>query len=155
MNEKSFHMAELVPLMQESLSAGKSVEFSPRGISMLPMIRQGRDSVTLSPVQGKLKKFDIPLYQRDDGAFVLHRIVKVEDTYTCIGDNQFVYEPGIRQDQMIAVVTGFHRESKYIRVDAFSYRLYSRLWHYTRGIRYFFFRVRRKLGVICRRLGIK
>lgn len=155
MNEKSFHMAELVPLMKESLSAGKSVEFSPKGISMLPMIRQGRDAVILSPVSGKLKKYDLPLYQRDDGSYILHRIVKAEDTYTCIGDNQFIYEPGVRQDQIIAVVTEFYRDKRLIRTDAFRYRLYCRFWHNTRSIRYFFFRVRRKLGVICRRLGIR
>lgn len=152
MIEKSFHMEELMPLMKESLAAGKSVQFSPRGVSMLPMIRQGRDSVMLSPVQGELKKYDIPLYQRDNGAYVLHRIVKAEDTYTCIGDNQFTYEPGIRQDQVIAVVTGFYRDAKYISVAALSYRIYMRLWHWTRGIRFFFFRVRRKLGVIYRAL---
>lgn len=155
MNEKSFHMDELVPLMKESLSMGKSVEFSPRGISMLPMIRQGRDCVTLSPVQGKLKKYDLPLYQRDNGAFVLHRIVKAEDTYTCIGDNQYVYEPGVRQDQIIAVVTGFRRDKRFISAQSVLYQLYCRFWHYTRGLRFFFLRVRRKLGAICRRLGLK
>ena len=153
MDERSFHMEELMPLMRESLSAGQSFRFSPRGISMLPMLRQGKDSVTLSPVTGKLKKYDIPLYKRDDGAYVLHRITKVEDTYTCIGDNQYEYEPGIRQDQIIAVVTSFFRGDKKISADALSYRIYTRLWHWSRPVRKLLMRAKRKSRVILRKLG--
>ena len=77
MEERSFHMDDLMPLMKESLASGQSFRFSPRGISMLPMLRQGKDTVTLSPIKEPLKKYDIPLYQRDDGAYVLHRITEV------------------------------------------------------------------------------
>ena len=153
MEERSFRMNDIMPLMRESLCAGQSVHFSPRGISMLPMLRQGKDAVTLSPVTAPLKKYDIPLYQRDDGAYVLHRITKVEDTYTCIGDNQFEYEPGIRPDQVIAVVTAFSRAGKQISVNALSYRIYTRLWHWTRWPRWILFRLRRKTRVILRKLG--
>ncbi len=155
MEERSFRMAEIVPLMQESLKNGQTVQFSPRGISMLPMLRQGKDTVTLTSVTGPLKKYDIPLYQRDDGAYVLHRITKVGETYTCIGDNQFVYEPGIRQDQIIAVVCGFSRDRKQISVENFGYRIYTRLWHWTRWPRWMLFRLRRKTRVILRRIRNK
>lgn len=51
------------------------------------------------------------LYKRTDGAYVLHRIVKVEkDSYTMRGDNQFFLEPGIKQEQMIAMVSGIVRD---------------------------------------------
>ena len=69
-----------MPLIKECLAEGKTVKFSPRGTSMMPMIRQGVDSVILSAVPGKLKKFDLPLYQRKNGLFVLHRIVDVGET---------------------------------------------------------------------------
>ncbi len=152
MEERSFHMEELMPLMKESLTAGRSFRFSPRGISMLPMLRQGKDTVTLSPIKKPLKKYDIPLYQRDNGAYVLHRITKVGKTYTCIGDNQFEYEPGLREDQMIAVVTAFTRGKKQVRMDAWYYQLYVRLWHWTRPLRWILFRAKRKTRVISRRL---
>ena len=126
-----------MPLIRETLAAGKTVRFSPRGISMLPMLRQGIDSVVLSPLPGKLKKYDLPLYQRDDGHFVLHRIVKVGDTYTCIGDNQFEYEHGLRQDQMIALVTAFTRGKREIPVTNPGYRIYCRIWHWSRPLRHF------------------
>lgn len=145
MTERSVHMHELVLLMQESLAAGQTVRFSPKGISMLPMLRQGKDAVTLSPVTGPLHKYDIPLYRRDNGAYILHRIVRAGETYTCIGDNQYVLEPGVRQDQIIAVVTSFSRGDREIPMTSLGYRAYVRLWHWSRPARRFAGRVKRKL----------
>ena len=130
-------MEALMPLFLERLAAGQKIRFSPRGISMLPMLRQGIDTVTLSPVPERLKKYDLPLYRREDGSFVLHRVVAVGDTYTCMGDNQFVPEPGLRHDQMIALVTGFSRGEREFSVGHLGYRLYCRFWHYSRPLRYF------------------
>ena len=134
-----------MPLMKEQLAAGKNVRFSPRGISMLPMLRQGIDSVVLSPLPEKLKKYDLPLDQRDNGQYVLHRIVKAGETYTCIGDNQFTYEKGVRHQQLIAVVTGFYRDEKYWPVSSFRYKCYCRFWHWTRFPRHVYRWFKRKL----------
>ena len=139
----------LMPLFREQLEAGQSVRFSPRGVSMLPMLRQGIDSVVLSPLPEKLKKYDLPLYQRQDGHYALHRIVAAGETYTCMGDNQFVPEPGLKQEQMIAVVTAFYRGHREIRVSNPGYRVYCRLWHYSRPLRRFW---RRGMGFLRRRL---
>ena len=131
-------LEQLMPLFRETLAAGRSVKFSPRGTSMLPMLRQGRDSVRLSPLPEKLKKYDLPLYQRKNGAYVLHRIVKAKDTYTCIGDNQFEFEHGLKHEQMIGVVTAFYRDKREISVHSFKYWLYCRHWHHTRALRHFY-----------------
>ena len=138
--DRELPLALLMPLIKERLAAGQSVRFKPKGTSMLPMLRQGIDSVVLSPLQGKLRKFDLPLYQRKDGSFVLHRIVKAKDTYTCIGDNQFQLEPGVQHEQMIGVVTAFYRGDKRWEVTSAAYWLYCRVWHYTRTLRYVYIR---------------
>lgn len=137
-----------MPLIREKLAAGQTVQLSPVGISMLPMLRQGRDCVILKPISGRLRKYDIPLYQRDDGHYVLHRIVKAAETYTCVGDNQFQEETGVRQDQLIAVVDGFTRDGDYRSVDALSYRAYCRFWHYTRPVRWLYRGFKRRLRLI-------
>lgn len=136
---KEVELDLLMPLIKERLLAGQVIKFSPRGISMLPMLRQGIDSVVLSPLPEKLEKYDLPLYQRDDGHYVLHRIVKVEEElkYTCCGDNQFVLEPGLRHEQMIALVTAFTRGEKEHSVKEPIYWLYCRGWHYSRPLRHF------------------
>ncbi|MBQ7230942.1 MAG: S24/S26 family peptidase [Oscillospiraceae bacterium] len=128
---------DLMPLMREQLEAGRNVRFSPRGVSMLPMLRQGIDSVVLSPLPEHLEKYDLPLYQRENGAYVLHRIVEAGDTYTCMGDNQFVRERGLEHRQMIALVTAFSRGGREIPVTDPGYRLYCRLWHWSRPARHF------------------
>lgn len=135
MSDIPVRLAQLLPLIQERLDAGESVQITPHGISMRPMIVDGRDEVVLSPLPEKLKKYDLPLYRRDNGQFVLHRIVKAGQTYTCVGDNQLIYETGVRQDQMIALATALYRNGRYYSLDGFGYKLYGRLWHWTRPLR--------------------
>ena len=131
-----------MPLIRERLEMGQSVRFSPRGTSMLPMLRQGIDSVVLSPLPERLSKYDLPLYRRDNGQYVLHRIVAVGETYTAVGDNQFDLEPGLRHGQMIALVTGFYRKDRFYAVTAPGYRLYCRYWHHSRPLRRFWRRAK-------------
>ena len=136
MQERNVRFEVLMPLIRERIAAGETVRFSPRGTSMLPMLRQGVDQVVLAPVPERLKKYDLPFYQRDNGQFVLHRIVKVGETYTCVGDNQFERERGLRHDQMIGVVISFTRGSKEHSVDELSYRIYCSFWHHSRLVRH-------------------
>ena len=135
LQEKQYRLDDMMPIFREKLAQGKTVRFYPKGTSMRPMLRQGIDSVVLAPLPKKLKKYDLPLYQRDNGQYVLHRIVKAGDTYTCIGDNQFEYEYGVRHDQMIGLVTGFYRDQEYHSVWELSHRTYRVLWHHSRTIR--------------------
>lgn len=128
MPEKQIELKQLLPCLQERLAEGKTVQIKPGGTSMLPMLHPGRDVVELSPLPEKLKKYDLPLYRRNDGSFVLHRVVEVGDTYTCLGDNQYRKEPGIRRDQMVALVTAFVRNGRRYRTDHLGYRLYCRVW---------------------------
>ena len=132
LHKRDVALDTLMPLIREELARGQRVRFAPRGISMLPMLRQGIDTVTISPVSGRLKKYDLPLYRRDDGKYILHRIVRAGETYTCIGDNQFVKETGVRQDQLIGVVTEFTRGEKNVSVNDPRYWLYCRFWNMTR-----------------------
>ena len=134
-------MEDLIPLITDRLETGQEVRFSPRGTSMLPMLRQGRDSVVLSKPSAALKRFDLPLYRRDDGKYVLHRIVKTGPTYTCMGDHQFAEETGIRPDQILAVVTAFYRDDRFCPVTAVGYRMYCVFWHCSRPVRRFVHRV--------------
>lgn len=151
MHEKEMELKDLLPLIQSQLEAGKSVTFSPRGVSMLPMLRQGKDKVTLSPVKGPLKKYDLPLYRMDSGKFILHRIVGVGETYTCRGDNTYRLERGIRQDQLIAVVSSFTRGNTTISVDDPAYRCYCCAWNWAYPLRNF---IRRAVGWLKRKVRV-
>ena len=134
-HEKNMQLEQLMPLIEAQLRQGKCIRYSPKGISMLPMIRQGIDSVVLSPVPERLQKYDLPLYRRASGGYVLHRVVAVGECYTCIGDNQLEYEYGVTHAQMIALVTAFYRGGKRYEITNRGYRLYCSFWHNTRGFR--------------------
>ncbi len=135
MQKTSVKLDDIMPIMREQLARGQSVKFTPRGTSMQPMLVGDRDQVILSPLPEKLKKYDLPLYQRDDGAYVLHRIMKAGDTFTCIGDNQFVFEHFVRQDQMIGLVAEFVHNGKQYKVTDISYKIYRILWCNSRLLR--------------------
>lgn len=129
---------ELLPLLRERLAAGQTIRYLPfKGVSMLPMLRQGKDSVEIAPLPEKLKKYDLPVYQYPGGKVVMHRVVDVrEECYVCLGDNTYRYEY-IRPEWMIAVVTAYKRGEKIISVNDPSYRLYSRLWAWSFPVRKF------------------
>ena len=114
--DRGLTMDAMVASIRETLSQGKTVSFIPGGNSMLPMLHPGKDIVVLSPLPEKLRKYDLPLYQRKDGQYVLHRVVRAGETYTCVGDNQFALEENLSHSQMIGLVTEFVRNGKRCRV---------------------------------------
>lgn len=118
MENKQIPLAELWPLMKEQIDSGKTVVFSPKGTSMLPLIRQNVDKVVLAKAPKSLKKYDLPLYLRENGQFVLHRVVGIDKNgYIMCGDNQFEREYGIQNEQILAIACGIYRESDYISFD--------------------------------------
>lgn len=99
------------------------------GDSMMPLIKQGRDVLIIKKVNGRLKKYDVPLYQRDSGQYVLHRILKVrKDDYVICGDNRSFKEYGITDRHIIGVLSGVIRKGKEVSVTDKKYKLYVHLW---------------------------
>ena len=99
------------------------------GTSMMPLIRQGKDLMVIEKPQGRLKKYDVPLYKRDSGQYVLHRILKVrENDYVICGDHCYRKEYGITDRNIIGVLTAVIRDGKEIPVTDRRYRMYVRLW---------------------------
>ena len=148
MSERTVQLNEVIPLLREQLASGQSVKFFPKGNSMLPMLKPGRDSVILSPVPEHLRRGDLPLYQRENGQYVLHRVIAAGECYTCCGDNLVALETDVKHSQMIALVTSFTRNGKTVSVNAWSYRFYSHFWMAIRPAR----RVWRKGKSLLKRL---
>lgn len=137
---KQIGLNEIVDIMREKLDSGGTVTFTPRGNSMYPMLRDGEDTVVLAKPKGRLHLFDLPLYVRRDGAYVMHRVVNFDPdgSYVMCGDNQFVKEHGVKDEDIIAVVTAFYRKGKPYTTKSLSYRLYLNVWYYTRFFRHCF-----------------
>lgn len=115
--------------MLESMENGSEALFTPGGVSMKPMLRNGRDTVALVKPKFPLHLYDLPLYRRENGTLVLHRIVAVKgNSYVMRGDNTYEDEPGITEKQILAVVRRFKRGRHWHLVTSPIYRLYAVLW---------------------------
>lgn len=124
---EGFSLAEYESVIREVLDSGGQFTLYPRGTSMLPLIVEGRDSVSLERAES-YSRGDIAFYKRTDGSFVLHRIIAAEDTFTMCGDNQLRLERGISQEQIIARVAKITRRGRTFSVDSLRYRAYCALW---------------------------
>ena len=127
MNNGEFYLADAIDVIEEILAGGGEFRMYPKGTSMLPLIVQGRDSVVLlRNADIPAKKHDIAFYRRDNGQFVLHRVVKIEKdgTYTMCGDNQTTLEFGIKREQIIGYVAWLYKGEKKRSMRSLSYKMY-------------------------------
>lgn len=139
---KRIKLSDLFPLIKEQLEHGGSTSFTIHGTSMQPLLYDQRDSVRLTKPKSDPKKYDIIFYRRDDGNFLLHRIVGIkEEGYVCRGDNQTVDEYPVKKEWVIGIVDSYTKKGKGKKADSFGFRLYSRFWVNTVLIR----KVKRKL----------
>lgn len=149
-----YTLEQMSDTMRCVLASGGEFRFYPRGVSMLPLLRQGVDSIALISAPQKLKKRDIPLYIRENGQYVLHRVIGLDaDGYIMCGDNQTTPERGISHDRVCGVVTAIYRGKKQKRreVTSLGYRVYSLIWCFMPARRFFMF-LRRGFSYIRRRL---
>lgn len=125
-----FYLEEAIDIIDEILASGGALRIYPRGTSMLPLIVEGRDSVELKSYDREPRKNDIAFYKRDNGQFVLHRIVRTgnDGVYTMCGDNQTFLEEGIRKDQIIAVAEKVYRKNKELSNKKIGYKIYLFFW---------------------------
>ena len=136
-------MSDRTSTFEEQLALHGKLIYTNVGDSMEPLIRQGRDLliITAKP-EGRLKRYDVPLYKRNSGQYVLHRILQVrQNDYVICGDNRWQREYGITDRHIIGVLTGIVRDGKEISVNDGKYRAYVHLWCDFFYIRAFILRV--------------
>ena len=126
---RSVSMQELAPAIVQAIQTGGSAELTVTGRSMTPFLQDRVSRVRLTAIS-QPKRGDVVLYRRQNGGYVLHRIL----------------EPSIRRDQLIAVMTAFARGEKWRGCDDPAYRLWWRLRLADRRLRHLWLRVCRRLG---------
>ena len=129
------HRVKVLPpevLMEQLLGLLDTAEYVPlniSGSSMTPFLVHSRDTVYLSKVTRPLKKGDMILYRRDNGAYILHRICRVEpESYRLVGDAQIMIEKGVRPDQVLALVTAVRRKGKLLQPGSFWWDFFEKVW---------------------------
>lgn len=115
-------------MAQELEQRGRLV-YTNVGVSMMPLLRQGRDLMIIQK-RGpqRLKKYDAALYLRGDGRLILHRVLKVrEHDYVIVGDNCRQKEY-VAEEQILGILTEVVRDGKRFPVTDRKYLLYVHLW---------------------------
>lgn len=145
-------MESLIEVILLQLKTGQKSNLTVTGYSMMPMLHQYRDAVLLKPIDGALRPGDIALYKRDNGKYILHRVIRLtREGYLFCGDNQAVLEP-VRHDQLIALVDSYTKKGKHRQLNEMGYRLYCFVWVRLFCIRKYYIRLRRWLGRLHSRL---
>ena len=94
------------------------------GVSMLPMLKEGRDTVVIKPKTERLKPLDVALYKRGN-EFVLHRVLETTaNGYVIRGDNCYENEI-VEEDRVIGVLSAFYRKDEQIPVTDKKYLRYA------------------------------
>ncbi len=132
-------------VIKESLEHGGYISIT-RGVSMRPLLRTGKDVVTLVTPTREIKKYDVVLYRLDGGKYLLHRVVGVRDDVLLIrGDNTFRLER-VPREAIIAVLIEFKRSGRRHSVLDRSYIIYSRLWNFIYPVRWLLHMLRSALA---------
>lgn len=126
---------------EEYLDKNGTFTYRFRGVSMNPLLKQGRDLFTVKKkTDERCKKYDVVLYRRPPNQYVLHRIIKVRDNdYVILGDNCIQKEYGTTDSDIIGVMTHFSRKGKTYSVDNKLYKLYYHIWcrfHFARVLKF-------------------
>ncbi len=116
--------------IESELNENGVLVYTNTGDSMQPLIRADGDLIVIKKHNGPVKKYDIPLYKRDNGKYVLHRVMKVnkDKSYVMCGDNRCYKEYGITDKNIIGVLYSVVRNGKEYKMTDFKCRLYSHIW---------------------------
>lgn len=125
----------------ELIEDEKTVSTVVTGGSMLPFLSGGRDYVYLEKPRRNLRKGDIVLFKRTNGAYVLHRIKRIKgENFYLIGDRQYEVEGPVRREQILALAIGAKRKSKDVTTKSPVWLFYSKIWINMVSLRPFVFR---------------
>ncbi len=156
MQTRSIPMETWCALAREG--AAPAVTICLEGESMRPLIRKGRDPVTIVPLQRELKKGDVVLFVLGDDRYVVHRVWKLDaGRVRTFGDNCWNPEPWFPREQVLGQVVKFSRSGRIHRLDTPAARAWGRAWMALHPLRLVYRRARSLAGKVVKRVwkGVK
>ncbi len=129
--------------IKDELQAGRPVISFTSGVSMEPLLHDKRKKnathVLIMPVAGICKVGDMPLVFMEDGRYILHRIVRVDEKdgkifYQTRGDNCIGSEY-VSEKTVLGIVEEIYYKNKTVKVTDEKYNRYVRVWMRTYSIR--------------------
>lgn len=152
-------MGENAITFEEELNRSGRLVYTNVGVSMMPLLRQGRDVMLIEKRDPKdLRRFDAVFFKRPGvtgrGAYVMHRILRIlpDGNYWIVGDNCTSGEI-VPPADILGVLTQVKRDGKKtVHMTDFSYRLYVFFWCRPYYLRFFVLKAGRLVMRILRKI---
>ena len=117
----------LVTEIDRLVKEGSQVTFMPKGCSMLPFIRGGRDSVVMKK-DDNISYLDIVL-AKTGNTYVIHRVISIDaDKVTLMGDGNICGKEYCHKNDIIAKVVKIIKDDKQIDCTDGSHKRKAELW---------------------------
>ena len=136
---------------EQVLSETGKLVYTNVGVSMRPLLREGRDILVVEKRDiSDIKKLDAVLFCRKGvkgrGEYILHRIVKTlpDGKYFIAGDNCFSGEI-VEKEQILGVLTAVKRGNRDIDFGKPAYKFYLYFWCKPYRIRFFILKAKRNI----------
>ena len=124
------------------------------GDSMRPLIRRGRDLVTIVPLTRPLKRGDVVLFEFPPGRYVVHRVYRLRDGFVqTLGDHCWNPDAWMPERQVLGQVVQAERGRMIIPLDSALVRGWGCCWMVLLPVRRAYFAVRHLAGKALRRMG--
>ena len=118
----------MIPEIGRLIKDGMQVTMTPKGVSMLPFIRGGRDSVLLGKPED-IRTEDIVLVELPGPRYVLHRIEMIEGkVLTLMGDGNIAWREVCEVKDVIALALKIFRNGEEIDCRSASEKRKARIW---------------------------
>ena len=129
----------------KSVPEGSRCLLRVTGTSMQPTLRHERDCVLLKRISGKEAEiYDIVLFQRSDGSWVLHRLIGKKEFCIMNGDAQ-TWTECIPEERILGKAIEIYRAGKRpVKTSHPLCRLYVLVWVHLRRLRPLIFRAKGK-----------
>lgn len=134
---KTIEIDAYLPVLVELAEQGHTVSLTITGNSMAPFLIHGRDQISFQKPDGPLKRGDMALFRRKNGAYIMHRVCRVdaEGNYYLLGDAQQAVEGPVAPEQVLGVVTRVCRKGKWLGPKDPWWRFFAGPWLWLRPLR--------------------
>jgi len=147
MKKVVMHNDVLLPEVARLVTLGEDVTLCVKGTSMLPFIRGGRDSVTLTAVD-EIRDYDIVLAEISDGVYVLHRVVETDgEKIILMGDGNICGRETCRRDKVLAKAKWIIRDGRKVDCRSVRHLRAAGLWRMLLPLRRYILAIYRRLNL--------
>ena len=120
---------EYVAVLKDMVEQGHEVSMTVSGTSMEPFLLHNRDKIYFRKPDGTIKKGDMVFYQRETGAYVMHRVMKVKkQQYYMAGDHQTFLEGPIERQKIFAKIISVERAGVWLSENDRIWKFYAGCW---------------------------